>query len=45
LRWRNVSDLLLLMTKEGEVVPDWEDEVVAGCWVTRDGSVREGVAS
>jgi NAD(P) transhydrogenase subunit alpha len=42
---RNVSDLLLLMTKEGEVVPDWDDEVVAGCWVTRDGSVREGVAS
>jgi H+-translocating NAD(P) transhydrogenase subunit alpha len=41
---RNVSDLLLLMTAgEGEVVPDFDDEVVAGCWVTRDGAVREGV--
>jgi H+-translocating NAD(P) transhydrogenase subunit alpha len=40
---RNVSDLLLLMTAEGEVVPDFDDEVVAGCWVTRDGDVREGI--
>ena len=43
---RNVSDLLLLMTSgEGEVVPDFDDEVVAGCWVTRDGTVREGVGA
>jgi NAD(P) transhydrogenase subunit alpha len=40
---RNVADLLLLMTTEGVVSPDWEDEIVAGCWVTRDGAVREGV--
>jgi len=40
---RNVSDLLLLMTKDGEVVPDFDDEVVAGCWVTHDGAVREGI--
>ncbi len=40
---RNVSDLLLLMTKDGQVVPDFDDEVVAGCWVTRDGAVREGI--
>jgi H+-translocating NAD(P) transhydrogenase subunit alpha len=40
---RNVADLLLLMTAEGVVTPDWEDEIVAGCWVTRDGAVREGV--
>jgi NAD(P) transhydrogenase subunit alpha len=41
---RNVSDLLLLMTSgDGEVVPDFDDEVVAGCWVTRDGAVREGI--
>ncbi len=40
---RNVADLLLLMTREGVVAPDWEDEIVAGCWVTRDGDVREGV--
>ncbi len=41
---RNVSDLLLLMTKDGVVVPDFEDEIVAGCWVTRDGVVREGIS-
>jgi len=41
---RNVADLLILMTREGVVTPDWEDEIVAGCWVTRDGAVREGVA-
>ncbi len=40
---RNVADLLLLMTEDGVVTPDWADEVVAGCWVTRDGAVREGV--
>jgi len=42
---RNVADLLLLMTAEGVVAPDWEDEIVAGCWVTRDGVVREGVSA
>jgi NAD(P) transhydrogenase subunit alpha len=43
---RNVSDLLLLMTNgDGEVVPDMDDEVVAGCWVTRDGTVREGIGA
>ncbi len=43
---RNVSDLLLLMTSgEGDVTPDFEDEVVAGCWVTRDGAVREGIVA
>ena len=41
---RNVADLLILMTREGVVALDWEDEIVAGCWVTRDGAVREGVA-
>jgi H+-translocating NAD(P) transhydrogenase subunit alpha len=42
---RNVSDLLLLMTKDGVVAADWEDEITAGCWVTRNGEVREGVAT
>ena len=42
---RNVADLLLLMTSEGgTVAPDWEDEIVAASWVTREGAVREGVA-
>jgi H+-translocating NAD(P) transhydrogenase subunit alpha len=43
---RNVSDLVLLMTTgDGDVVPDFDDEVVAGCWVTRDGAVREGIGA
>ena len=28
---RNVGNLLLLMTADGEVVPDFDDEIVAGC--------------
>jgi H+-translocating NAD(P) transhydrogenase subunit alpha len=40
---RNVCDLLLLMVSEGDVVPDWDDEILAGCWVTREGALREGV--
>ena len=31
---RNVSNLLLLMTSEGQVVPDFDDEIVAGACVT-----------
>ncbi len=31
---RNVTNLLLLMTHEGEVVPDFDDEIVAGACVT-----------
>jgi H+-translocating NAD(P) transhydrogenase subunit alpha len=31
---RNVTNLLLLMTREGEVVPDFDDEIVAGAAVT-----------
>ncbi len=42
---RNVADLLLLMTNEGVVAPDMEDEIVAGCWVTREGNVREGISA
>jgi H+-translocating NAD(P) transhydrogenase subunit alpha len=33
---RNVTNLLLLMTKDGEVVPDFEDEIVAASCVTRE---------
>jgi NAD(P) transhydrogenase subunit alpha len=40
---RNVCDLLLLVVSEGDVAPDWDDEVLAGCWVTREGALREGV--
>jgi NAD(P) transhydrogenase subunit alpha len=37
---KNVANLLLLMTKDGEVVPDFDDEVVAGTCLTHDGAVR-----
>jgi NAD(P) transhydrogenase subunit alpha len=37
---RNVANLLLLMAKDGEVVPDFDDEVVAGACLTHDGVVR-----
>lgn len=33
---RNVSSLLLLMTKDGRVEPDFEDEIVASSCVTRE---------
>lgn len=37
---KNVANLLLLMVKDGEVVPDFDDEVVAGTCLTHDGVVR-----
>jgi H+-translocating NAD(P) transhydrogenase subunit alpha len=33
---RNVSNLLLLMTTDGRVEPDWDDEIVSAACVTRD---------
>jgi NAD(P) transhydrogenase subunit alpha len=32
---RNVTNLLLLMTTDGQVVPDFADEIVSGCAVVR----------
>jgi NAD(P) transhydrogenase subunit alpha len=37
---KNVVNLLLLMTKDGKVEPDFDDEVVAGACLTHDGTVR-----
>jgi NAD(P) transhydrogenase subunit alpha len=37
---KNVVNLLLLMATDGKVVPDFEDEVVAGSCLTHDGVVR-----
>lgn len=37
---RNLANLLLLMTKDGNVVPDLDDEIVAGCLVVHAGEVR-----
>lgn len=39
---KNVANLLLLMTSDGEVVPDLDDEVVAGACLTHAGAVRHG---
>jgi H+-translocating NAD(P) transhydrogenase subunit alpha len=36
---RNVANLLTLLMRDGAVDPDWDDEIVAGCCVTRDGEV------
>ncbi len=36
----NVTNLLLLMTADGRVVPDFDDEIVIGVCVTHDGEVR-----
>ncbi|MFW5899186.1 MAG: NAD(P) transhydrogenase subunit alpha [Jiangellaceae bacterium] len=36
----NVVELLLLMTSEGQVTPDFDDEIVDSACVTRDGTVR-----
>jgi H+-translocating NAD(P) transhydrogenase subunit alpha len=37
---RNVTNLLLLMTKDGNVIPNFDDEVVAGTCLTHAGEVR-----
>ncbi len=39
---KNVTNLLLLMTKDGAVTPDFDDEVVAGTCLTHGGEVRHG---
>ena len=36
---RNVANLFGLMTPGGQWAPDWDDEIVAACCVTRDGEV------
>lgn len=37
---KNVANLLALMTRDGTVAPDFDDEVVAGTCLTHDGAVR-----
>jgi len=39
---RNLAELLLMMTKDGEIVPDFDDEIVGGTCLTHDGVVRHG---
>ncbi|EDY86176.1 NAD(P) transhydrogenase, alpha subunit [gamma proteobacterium HTCC5015] len=43
---KNLLNLVNLMIEEGELKPDWEDEVLAGGCLTRDGEIKhEGVKS
>ncbi len=37
---KNLYNLLQLMIQDGELKPDWEDEVLAGSTLTRDGSIH-----
>ena len=37
---KNVANLLALVIKDGAVVPDFDDEVLAGACLTHDGAVR-----
>ena len=37
---KNVSNLIALITHDGEIAPDFDDEVVAGACLTYDGEVR-----
>lgn len=39
---RNVVNLLLLMTKDGVVTPDFTDEIIDGAALTHDGQLRKG---
>ncbi|MET3923272.1 Re/Si-specific NAD(P)(+) transhydrogenase subunit alpha [Arthrobacter sp. UYEF20] len=42
---KNVANLLALMTTDGQVSPDFDDEVVAGACLTHGGSVRHAGTS
>jgi H+-translocating NAD(P) transhydrogenase subunit alpha len=39
---RNIANLLGLLVKDGELAPDFEDEIVAGTCVVRNGEVMHG---
>jgi NAD(P) transhydrogenase subunit alpha len=42
---KNVANLLALMTADGKVLPDFEDEVVAGACLTHGGSIRHAATA
>ncbi|MEC5180273.1 Re/Si-specific NAD(P)(+) transhydrogenase subunit alpha [Arthrobacter sp. CG_A4] len=42
---KNVANLLALMTKDGQVAPDFDDDVVAGACLTHGGSVRHAATA
>jgi NAD(P) transhydrogenase subunit alpha len=37
---KNVANLLALMIRDGALAPDFDDDVLAGACLTRDGTVR-----
>ena len=37
---QNIANLIALMTRDGVLVPDFDDEVVAGACLTHEGVVR-----
>lgn len=37
---KNIQNLIALMTKDGAVVPDFDDEVVSGACLTHDGQIH-----
>jgi NAD(P) transhydrogenase subunit alpha len=39
---RNAANLLALMGRDGAVAPDWDDEIVIGCCVLRQGRAVHG---
>lgn len=42
---RNVANLLLLMTKDGAFAPDFADDIVVGCCITREGRIVHQAAA
>jgi NAD(P) transhydrogenase subunit alpha len=42
---RNVANLLTLMVKDGELAPDFDDEILAGCCLTRGGEIVHPLAT
>jgi NAD(P) transhydrogenase subunit alpha len=39
---QNIANLITLMTRNAAFDPDFDDQIVAGCCVTRDGEVLHG---
>jgi len=40
---KNLFNFLALIIKDGEINPDWNDEIVAGSLLTRDGKIQHGL--
>jgi len=41
---RNVANLVLLMTRDGRLEPDFDDEIVTGCCLVRSGTIVHAAA-